>query len=268
MIPESAIIEWRETVPWADDAQVEQDLIICRALTAIYQDDFLSKRLAFRGGTALHKLYLTPQPRYSEDIDVVQVTPEPISATIDRLRDVLSFLGEPRVKQKRSNNTLIFRMESSMPPVVPIKLKIEINCREHFHVYDFVTKHFSVKNQWFSAECNILTYRLDELVGTKVRALYERRKGRDLFDLFRALQDERLNTDIVMNCFLKYMENEGKKPTHTLYTENMIHKLKNTEFLGDTNNLLRPDTEYDPVASYEVVKERLIDKLYIKDGLL
>ena len=35
----------------------------------------------------------------------------------------------------------------------------------------------------------------------------------------RALRDDRLNTDIVMNCFLKYMENEGKKPTHTLYTE-------------------------------------------------
>lgn len=261
MIPESAIIEWRETVPWADDAQVEQDLIICRALTAIYQDDFLSKRLAFRGGTALHKLYLSPQPRYSEDIDVVQVIGEPIRPTIDGLREVLSFLGEPTVKQKRSNNTLIFKMESSVPPVVPIKLKIEINCREHFHVYDFVSKHFSVSNQWFSGECDILTYRLDELVGTKVRALYERRKGRDLFDLYCALQDERLNTDNVMHCFQKYMENEGKQPVHSLYTSNMNDKLNNTEFLGDTNNLLRPGTVYNPLASYEIVKEKLIDNL-------
>jgi len=44
MIPESAIIEWRDTVPWADDVQVEQDLIISRALTAIYQDTFLSEK--------------------------------------------------------------------------------------------------------------------------------------------------------------------------------------------------------------------------------
>jgi predicted nucleotidyltransferase component of viral defense system len=263
MIPELAIIEWRDIVPWAEDAQVEQDLIICRALTAIYQDEFLSKRLAFRGGTALHKLYLSPQPRYSEDIDVVQVVSEPIKPTIDRLREVLSFLGEPRVKQKRSNNTLIFRMDSSIPPVIPIKLKIEINCREHFHVYDFETKHFSISNQWFSGECDILTYPLDELVGTKVRALYERRKGRDLFDLYRALQDDRLNTDNVMNCFLKYMENEGKKPTHSLYISNMYDKLNNTEFLGDTNNLLRPGTVYNPAESYDVVKEKLIDKLQI-----
>ena len=261
MIPESAIIEWRDTVPWTEDAQVEQDLIICRALTAIYQDEFLSKRLAFRGGTALHKLYLLPQQRYSEDIDVVQVISEPIKPTIDRLRDVLSFLGEPRVKQKRSNNTLIFKIESSIPPVVPIKLKIEINCREHFHVFDFVTKHFSVSNQWFSGECDILTYRLDELVGTKVRALYERRKGRDLYDLYRALQDDRLDTDNVMYCFLQYMKNEGKKPTHSLYAVNMEEKLEKAEFLGDTNSLLHPETIYHPITSYEIVKERLIDKL-------
>jgi predicted nucleotidyltransferase component of viral defense system len=261
MIPESAIIEWRDTVPWVEDAQVEQDLIICRALATIYQDEFLSKRLAFRGGTALHKLYFSPQSRYSEDIDVVQVLPEPIKATIDRLRDVLSFLGEPRVKQKRSNNSLIFKVNSSTLHAVPIKLKIEINCREHFHVYDFETIPFSISNQWFSGKCNILTYRLDELVGTKVRALYERRKGRDLFDLYRALQDERLNTDNVMTCFLKYMENEGKKPTYSLYTSNMNDKLNNAEFLGDINNLLRPDTVYNPVESYEIVREKLIDKL-------
>ncbi|GHT58905.1 hypothetical protein AGMMS50239_04370 [Bacteroidia bacterium] len=260
-IPESAIIEWRDIVPWSEDAQVEQDLIICRALTAIYQDEFLSKRLAFRGGTALHKLYLSPQARYSEDIDVVQIIAEPIKPTIDRLWEVLSFLGEPRVKQKRSNNTLIFRVDSSIPPFVPIKLKIEINCREHFHVYDFVTKHFSVSNQWFSGECDIITYRLDELVGTKVRALYERRKGRDLFDLYRALQDDCLNADNVMTCFLKYMENEDKQPSHSLYTSNMNDKLNNAEFLGDTNNLLRPDTVYNPITAYKIVKDNLIDKL-------
>ena len=45
---------------------VEQDLVICRALVSIFSDEFLRANLAFRGGTALHKLYLSPQPRYSE----------------------------------------------------------------------------------------------------------------------------------------------------------------------------------------------------------
>ena len=71
MIPRSAITHWNKQVPWEDIANVEQDLIITRALTDIFADEFLAKELAFRGGTALHKLYLSPQPRYSEDIDLV-----------------------------------------------------------------------------------------------------------------------------------------------------------------------------------------------------
>ena len=58
MIPRSAITHWNKQVPWEDIANVEQDLIITRALTDIFADEFLSKELAFRGGTALHKLYL------------------------------------------------------------------------------------------------------------------------------------------------------------------------------------------------------------------
>jgi predicted nucleotidyltransferase component of viral defense system len=73
MIPSSFITAWSERAPWVENKLIEQDLIICRALVSIYQDEFLASHLAFRGGTALHKLYLQPQPRYSEDIDLVQV---------------------------------------------------------------------------------------------------------------------------------------------------------------------------------------------------
>lgn len=219
MIPEIAITQWRNIVPWTDAKQVEQDLIICRALIAIFSDDYLAGRLAFRGGTALHKLYLSPQPRYSEDIDLVQIKAEPIKPTIDRLREVLSFLGEPKVKQKKNNNTLIFRTESSIPPVLPIKLKVEINCREHFNMLGLEEVDFEMNNLWFSGSCKIKTYKLDELVGTKVRALYERRKGRDLYDLYKALQNTELNTDNVICCFKGYMEKEEKKPSYKLYTK-------------------------------------------------
>ena len=93
MIPEFAIREWSEHVPWTESEQVEQDLLICRALTEIYKDEYLASHLAFRGGTALHKLFLSPQPRYSEDIDLVQINAEPIKETYDHIRDALAFLG-------------------------------------------------------------------------------------------------------------------------------------------------------------------------------
>ncbi len=79
MIPEYAIKEWNKNIPWHRNEQIEQDLVISRALIALFEDKYLSKHLAFRGGTALHKLYLQPQPRYSEDIDLVQINSEPIT---------------------------------------------------------------------------------------------------------------------------------------------------------------------------------------------
>jgi predicted nucleotidyltransferase component of viral defense system len=78
----AAITEWSNSVAWTDLHHVEQDLVISRALCAIYQDEFLKERLAFRGGTAIHKLFIPPQKRYSEDIDLVQVNAEPIGAVL------------------------------------------------------------------------------------------------------------------------------------------------------------------------------------------
>ena len=63
MIPQADIVAWRQFAPWVNDAQVEQDLIISRALISIFQSPFLADRLAFQGGTALHKLYFNASRR-------------------------------------------------------------------------------------------------------------------------------------------------------------------------------------------------------------
>ena len=74
MIDKASIMAWNEFVPWSDLAMVEQDLIISRALVDIFSDDFLREQLAFRGGTALHKLYLFPQIRYSKDLSLIHIS--------------------------------------------------------------------------------------------------------------------------------------------------------------------------------------------------
>src|SRR5260221_7729982 len=113
MIPQAYITEWRNKAPWPEDAQVEQDLVIERALIEIYTDPFLKEQLAFRGGTALHKLHIRPQARYSEDIDLVQMEAGPIKDTLKALRKRLAFVDEnPIVRQKANNNTILFRFES------------------------------------------------------------------------------------------------------------------------------------------------------------
>lgn len=226
MIPQAYITEWSHKVPWQTNEQVEQDLVICRALTEIFKDEFLANHLAFRGGTALHKLYLSPQPRYSEDIDLVQITAEPIKETIDRIRDILSFLGKPVVKQKANNNTLIFRFESEIAPVMPLRLKVETNCREHFSVLGITKFPFSVESQWYNDRCEITTYQLEELLGTKLRALYQRRKGRDLFDLYTAITQKELNFGQILTSYREYMNFVvgSNAPTQKEFLLNMEEK--------------------------------------------
>ena len=259
MIQRAFITQWGTVVPWSSPRLVEQDLIICRALVSIYSDPFLKEHLAFRGGTALHKLYLEPQPRYSEDIDLVQVNAEPIKETIDHLREALSWLGEPVVKQKKHNNTLVFRVQPTDVGAGEIHLKVEINCKEHFSVFPMVLVPFSVKNDWFSGQCEVLTYELDELVGTKVRALYQRLKGRDLFDVYTALITGKLDLDRVMTAYDRYLRFVASHaPTYKEFVLNMDEKMQNPEFLGDTTVLLRPGLTFDPQAAWEKVRDDLI----------
>jgi len=262
MIPRDAINEWREFAPWKDNAQVEQDLLISRCLIAIYGDEFLASQLAFRGGTALHKLYLAPQPRYSEDIDLVQINPGPIKDILYRLGEVLDFMPDRVTKPRRYNNTMLFRMNSEIPPVVQLRLKLEINCYEHFDVCGLVKIPFSIENKWFSGKCELTTYKLEELVGTKLRALYQRKKGRDLFDLYIALSETNLDIDKVMECYRQYMSFVvDNPPTYKQYIKNMEEKMSDNDFLNDTSAILREDKTFDPIEAYELVREKLIERI-------
>lgn len=259
MIPQSYITAWRKQAPWQENYQVEQDLIIQRTLIALFSDEFIRERLAFRGGTALHKLFLAPAARYSEDIDLVQVKAEPFGAIIDRMREQLSFLGNPRIKQKEHNNTIVYSILSEDD--VPIKLKIEVNTREHFSVYGLQDIPVKLDSEWDNGEAVVPTYGLDELLATKLRALYQRKKGRDLFDLWYALNNADVNVDKVIEAFKHYMNEEGNEVTQKEFLENMEKKIEDADFTGDMNGLLRSGIEYDIKQAYEFVKTNLLERV-------
>ena len=264
MIPQRYIQEWKEQAPWPTEAQVEQDLVLARALVELFTDELINKSLAFRGGTALHKLYLKPQIRYSEDIDLVQINSEPILPVLKRIREKLaSFLGTKRtVEQHIHNNTVIYRFETSTQPIINMRLKIEINTREHFNVLGLKEIPYKVENSWYNGECNITGYELEELLGTKLRALYQRRKGRDLFDLYWALPNHQVDADKVIQCYKEYMDfSVENPPTKKQFLVNMEEKMKDKEFLQDIHSILKPDVEYDNLKAWEVVRKELIKKL-------
>lgn len=262
MIPQYAIQEWHEQVPWNADAMVEQDLIISRALVSIFSDKFLASQLAFRGGTALHKLYLQPQPRYSEDIDLVQITPGPIKPIMFRLGEVLDWLPNRSTAQKRHSNKMFFRFDSEIPPIEQLRLKIEINCFEHFNVLGLIKVPFVVTNSWFSGKAELTTYQFEELMGTKLRALYQRKKGRDLFDLEKGLIDRNCDIAKILECYQKYMGFVvDRVPSYKEFVQNMQEKMNDNEFLTDVIPLLRPDITFNPKEAYQTVYCELIDNM-------
>jgi predicted nucleotidyltransferase component of viral defense system len=239
VIPKADIVAWRQQAPWVSDAQVEQDLIISRALVAVFSATELLEMVAFRGGTALHKLYFKSPRRYSEDIDLVQITAGPIGAVLDALQNVLNgFLGAPKRKQTQESATITYRMESEGPPVIPLRLKVEINTREHFAVQGLQRRPFSVSTRWFKGSCEIVTYTLEELLATKLRALYQRRKGRDLFDLWLGLTEGRADALQIAALFKQYMAAEGQIIDARTFETNMQDKMRHAGFLSDLNPLL------------------------------
>ena len=263
MIPKPFIAQWQEHAPWKQFYQIEQDLVISRALVEIFSDDFLRENLAFRGGTALHKLYLNPAPRYSEDIDLVQIKAGSIKPIMERLKEVITFFEEPRKTQVKGHGAkAIYRFTSEYEDI-RLRLKLEINCKEHFNVLDWVDFPYEVESEWFSGSAKIRTYNINELLGTKLRALYQRSKGRDLFDLNYARLNLELDTNQIIKCFKEYtIFATGKRPpSKKEFLINIEEKENDPDFTGDMEALLRPEIKYNQETAFEWLKNEVIEKI-------
>ncbi len=261
MIPVRYIDAWKEHAPWKTPAQIEQDLVLTRAIVEIYSDELLRNELAFRGGTALHKIYFQPPARYSEDIDLVRRNVGPVKDIMTALRDRLVWLGKPHTDQKRDSIKFIYRFESEIPPVVPLRLKIEINTREHFSVLGLDYQKVTMTHPWHSGEAQVTVYKLEELLGTKLRALYQRKKGRDLFDLHVASQKHALDPKRIVKSFEAYLVNQKIHIPRAEFEANLAEKLNEPAFGKDMNPLLASGTSWDIREAAKYTREKLLSLL-------
>jgi len=261
MIPKSYITHWKQYYNWPLDEQVEQDLIICQILLKIYQDPFLAKQLAFRGGTALQKLYFHQATRYSEDIDLVQINAGAIGETINQIRNIIDpWLGTPSYKRNEGRFVLYYNFLTENEPVSKRKIKVEINTREHLPVMGYLGKPFIIDSPWVKGQATITTYHIEELLGTKLRALFQRKKGRDLFDLGVAL--ELLNFDVhqLIKSFNYYVD---YKVTRAQFEQNLHLKLQEASFVAEIASLMPVNSQLNKKMNYYAhnVYEKIIAKL-------
>lgn len=236
--------------------------MLSRALVEMFSREAVAEQIVFRGGTALHKLYFDPPARYSEDIDLVQRDAGPIGPLIGGIRDALDrWLGEPKWRAGHGRFTLYYRFETTFELIVNMRLKVEINTREHFAVHGIVRRSHRVKNPWFTGTAEVRTFSLSELLATKLRALHQRKKGRDLFDLAVGLTHGEANREQILSAFERYMDFDGTPVTRAQFEASMTTKLTDRTFLEDVPQLLRTGLDHDPTEAWRLVSDALVSKL-------
>ncbi len=233
MIPATAITAWGVLRPWPTPAQVEQDLLLSRAICAIASDDYLGEELVFRGGTALHKLHLDQPFRYSEDLDYVRRTGGGIALVtqaLTRLGESLGFEVRTRVGEHPKAY-----WRTTADSGVPLRIKIEVNTHERSPALPLLHHEHGVQSSWWTASAAVQTFQPAELVATKIRALYQRSKGRDLFDLWLALDHLKLDPAEILAAFGPY---RPTGMTATRARENLARKLDDRGFRTDLDPLV------------------------------
>lgn len=265
MIPKKWIINWRSFAPWATESQIEQDLVLSRIIVEIFSDPYLSASVAFRGGTALHKLFLNKPERYSEDIDLVMIHGGAIGQMMDAIGSRIDpWLGTPKRTRSESRVKMFYQFDTESQPIIQMRVKIEINAVENFSLLGLDHRHFSCENPWFSGEAKVTTYSIEELLGTKLRALYQRKKGRDLFDLYYCLQAfPEMSKQRIVESFLYYLSKEGNTVSRAEFEANLDKKIADTLFVHDLAALLSPDTQnsYDALIARDTLQENILSLL-------
>jgi len=263
LIPRAYLQEWTAKAPWPDLRQVEQDLVICRALCDLFNEPGLTGKIAFRGGTAINKLLFREPLRYSEDIDLVQTRPEPIGATVDAIRRSLAWLGKCSLKQAKHSTHLIFRFAPEVAPDTTLSLTVEINTREHKSLLGAKKYAFGVTNSWHQDKTEIVSFLPEELFGTKFRAFLQRRKGRDLFDLNEGLKQLDLDLGKLLACFDYYLALEGNPISKAEAEKRMLGKLARS-LTEDIDPLLPTGvrfTDADAIEAFGRVWTELITRI-------
>jgi predicted nucleotidyltransferase component of viral defense system len=271
------ILAHQVVVPWAAQYQVEQDLLLCRAMVALFDDKFLSSQIAMRGGTLLHKVHLAPAARYSEDIDLVAVGSRPEDHIRRAIRRVLTdVLGTPKasvwdtlklairnsVKPSRVLR-MTYSVRSVMEPIRTLEIVIEANVTERKPHRAVVEMPFSFPFRGKAVQTSVKGFDIHEMLGTKMRALFQRKRGRDLFDLYWALTKSptRVDPAEIIASFEHYLNQEGTKAGRDEFMGILEEHLKDRGFCSDMQPLLRTDIAYDPQTAGSYVKSHLLKLL-------
>lgn len=273
------VLAHQYSVPWPELYQIEQDLLLSLAMRGIFSDAFLRTQVAMRGGTVLHKVHLAPAARYSEDIDLVVFGDRPEEHVRRALMRVLRpILGREQswawtylklAVRNATQKSRILRCIYKVPSVAELgrtlTIEVETNVSERAPHLDLMHPQFEFTFRDEALATPLISFHLNEMLATKMRALFQRRKGRDLFDLHAAFSrgdPSVVSVNTVIAAFQHYMRAEKTRVPRSEFIEHLHDCLSDrTGFCTDLDGLLRQGEDWDAQAAGTFIEQQVLAHL-------
>jgi predicted nucleotidyltransferase component of viral defense system len=163
----------------------------------------LGDTLVFKGGTAIHHCYLS-QYRFSEDLDFTSIQR---NLSLEEVRKLFAEVGFLAIKKDyQSEATIkIDRLQYSGPLLQPNTLKVEIDYLQNVLL---PPKSMKYDNVWgLDFKVRVMDER--EICAEKIRAMSDRARYRDFYDLFLLTETNQIDLPEVVSYI---RQKEIRKP--------------------------------------------------------
>ncbi|MDX8431340.1 MAG: nucleotidyl transferase AbiEii/AbiGii toxin family protein [Candidatus Algichlamydia australiensis] len=244
---------------------IEKDYVLSWVLWGIFLHPLLSSKLVFKGGTCLKKCFFGSY-RFSEDLDFTLTKPTTLIELEKSFQEVCEWVQENsrimffQKKQKfeeyktpRGNLAFQGRLRYQGPlkhkTSFP-KIKLDITAHEILVEKPSLCKVLHHYSDSCKEEVQIATYSFEEVFAEKIRALIQRSRPRDLYDVIH-LNNQQIhayNKALVRDILLKKC-NFAKVPYPEI--EKLLNR-QNKEFVatGWSNMLAHQISGLEPVEHY------------------
>lgn len=252
MIPQEAISQWNDIVPWDDYRLVEQDLALTRLIIDIAVHPVLCDKLSLKGGTCLHKLWLPKPWRYSEDLDYNRiVASDPLEIT-NSLREVASDVGFSDISFNQSKLFLHLWMIDAFEDEQRFQVKIDIQREIESDSSAYQYRHIALDNPWYSNQASVRANTAEDIIASKVLASFQRSRPRDLFDIWAAVKADIVTYEGVASRFASYRPDSPERWNTGRVSRSLIDKLNAPSYIAEMEQI----SAYAPFAydAYEHVR--------------
>jgi hypothetical protein len=247
------IADWRVMAPWNTDDMVEQDFLICKAVAAILV--LVGSRPKGHIKRALTRV-LSP------------ILGSPSESIYTKIKLVVRNLN---ARSEIIRNTHTYSPSSEETAIG--HLKVEVNVNEQKSCYPLVKISIDVPDDNGRIRQTVVeSYDVDEMLGTKMRALLQREHGRDLFDLWWAAERAKTHPTLQVNparvgaAFRFYMAQEGRPFKAADFESELARRMRSRKFLKDMDGYLPKGGTYDPKLAHQHFLKFFLPHLDEKSG--